>query len=177
MIEGKSQFIRSKLFFFLSSAQPTSAYPAAQTAYVQPTHQAAYATTAPRAAQSYVTYQPAHSTGQYAYATRTQVQVLILDHCFHKPLKRSFSCKLVLFWLIDFDRLHKYMYTKTVVRVFLLFQPAATYETNKTYYTPTAAPAAAATAVYTVADTSFQTGKDEDIQNVPSDLCLFCKSV
>ena len=42
----------------------------------------------------------------------------------------------------------------------IIFQPAATYETNKTYYTPTAAPAAAAaTAVYTVADASFQTGK------------------
>ena len=84
------------------SAQPTSAYPTAQTAYVQPTHQAAYAATAPRAAQSYDTYQPAHSTGQYAYATRTQVQVLI--KVLHKSLlfslelhgiKSNTSCSLI----------------------------------------------------------------------------------
>ena len=60
--------------FICCSAQPTSAYPAAQTAYVQPAHQTAYAATTPRAAQTYDAYQPAHTTGQY-YATRTQVQV------------------------------------------------------------------------------------------------------
>ncbi|KAK2164091.1 hypothetical protein NP493_1432g00005 [Ridgeia piscesae] len=59
------------------SAQPATAYPAAApTAYVaQPAHQAAYATAAPRAAQSYDAYQTTHTAGQYAYATRTQVVV------------------------------------------------------------------------------------------------------
>ena len=60
------------------SAQPTSAYPAAQTAYVQPAHQTAYAAAAaPRAAQTYDSYQTTPAPGQYAYATRTQVQFSI----------------------------------------------------------------------------------------------------
>ena len=55
------------------SAQPASAYPAAaaQTAYVQPAQPAAYAA-APRP-QAYETYQSTHTSGQYAYAARTQV--------------------------------------------------------------------------------------------------------
>ena len=59
------------------SPQPATAYQAAQTAYVQPAHQTAYATaTAPRAAQAYETYPATHTTGQYAYAaTRPQVPV------------------------------------------------------------------------------------------------------
>lgn len=38
-------------------------------------------------------------------------------------------------------------------------QPTATYDTSKAYYAPTAAPAAAATAVYTVAETPYQAGE------------------
>ena len=106
------------------SAQPTSAYPAAQTAYVQPTHQAAYAATAPRAAQSYDTYQPAHSTGQYAYATRTQVQVLI--KVLHKSLlfslelhgivKSNTSCSLIYLCTSDNRTTKSYLFS------FCLFQ-------------------------------------------------------
>ena len=55
------------------SAQPASAYPAVQTAYVQPAHQT-YATAAPRTAQTYDTY-PSAQTSQYAYA-RTQVDIV-----------------------------------------------------------------------------------------------------
>ncbi|CAH1796957.1 unnamed protein product [Owenia fusiformis] len=87
------------------SAQPATAYPTAQPAYVaQPaTHQAAYAA-APRAAATYETYQTAPATSQYAYTT-TRAQV-----------------------------------------------PAATYDTTKTFYQPTAQPA------YTVAaETHYQT--------------------
>ncbi len=55
------------------SPQPASAYPAAQTAYVQPA-QTAYAAAAPRPAQTYDGYQQTHATSQYAYAAaRTQV--------------------------------------------------------------------------------------------------------
>ena len=198
----------------VGSAQPTSAYPAAQTAYVQPAHQTAYAAAAPRPAQAYDTYQPTpHAAGQYAYATRTQVQVRVrlpswyIQRCsdpdlcvameegyagpqseeatrfveWHQWNFCATTRMVFVFWLFPrLSRRHSGDLTKTpsfgagvhwkVGRkkvennfcsiVKCLFQPAATYETNKTYYTPTAAPAAAAAAVYTVAtDATFQTGK------------------
>ena len=61
------------------SAQPASAYPAAaaQTAYVQPAQPAAYAA-APRP-QAYETYQSTHTSGQYAYAARTQVVGIVSE--------------------------------------------------------------------------------------------------
>ncbi|XP_067666899.1 zinc finger RNA-binding protein-like isoform X3 [Haliotis asinina] len=58
-----------------NAAQPATAYPTAQTAYVAAAPQAAYATAAPRAAQAYESYQAAHAAPQYAYTTRTQVAV------------------------------------------------------------------------------------------------------
>lgn len=65
------------MFYAYCSAQPATAYAAApaQTAYVQPTNQTAYAATTTPRAPTYDAYQ-ATATGQYAYAARTQVQVL-----------------------------------------------------------------------------------------------------
>lgn len=60
-----------------NAAQPATAYPTAQTAYVAAAPQAAYATAAPRAAQAYESYQAAHAAPQYAYTTRTQVAVTV----------------------------------------------------------------------------------------------------
>ncbi|KAL5005395.1 hypothetical protein ScPMuIL_018851 [Solemya velum] len=58
-----------------ANAQPATAYPTVQTAYVAAAPQTAYATAAPRPGQAYDSYQPAHAAPQYAYTTRTPVAV------------------------------------------------------------------------------------------------------
>lgn len=71
------------------SAQPATGYPAAQAAYVQPTHQTAYATAAagaPRPGAAYEAY-PTAAAGQYAYtaAARPGATVTYDSKAYYAP--------------------------------------------------------------------------------------------